>query len=294
MISNSSTVVINKNGTEDGKVWIITLNRDHVRNSVDKETSIKLANALEEFDSDDTSCVAILTSVGSSFCSGADLKALSKYENEEIKTSNNLIPIEDDENVNFIIDKTGPMGITRMLTRKPIIAAIHGYAVAGGLEIACWCDMRVCDSSAVFGVYCRRFGVPLIDGGTYRLVQLIGLSRAMDLILTGRSVNAKEAYYIGLVNRLVEKHDELIPCALDLAKQISSFPQECLRTDRLSVYYGLGRPWRSALKNEFDKGIQIVEKESVEGAKNFSKGVGKHGEFPSSKPKDQQILISKL
>lgn len=293
MIS-SSPVIINKKGTEDGKVWIITLNREYARNSVDKDCAIKLADAFEEFDSNETSCVVILTSVGDTFCAGADLKALSRYDNEESKSSNNLTSIKGDDNVDYVIDKTGPMGITRMLTKKPIIAAIRGYAVAGGLEIACWCDLRVCDSSAVFGVFCRRFGVPLIDGGTYRLVQLIGLSRAMDMILTGRPVNAKEAFQMGIANRYVEDPEDLIPCALKLAQQIADFPQECLRTDRLSVYYGLGRPWRSAMKKEFDKGNPIVEKESVNGAKRFASGVGKHGKFTSNKIELSKELISKL
>lgn len=276
MDSCGDSVSIDRNASGDGKVWVICLNRDEVRNSVDKKTGHLLAEAFESFDKDDTSCVAILTSKGSSFCAGADLKALSNYSSNV----NSLEHIDDRlETFDEVYDKSGPMGITRMLTKKPIIAAIHGYAVAGGLEIACWCDMRICDTTAVFGVFCRRVGVPLIDGGTYRLVQLIGLSRAMDMILTGRPVDAQEALSFGLANRVVDE-DDLITYSIQLAKEISKFPQECLRADRLSVYYGLGKSWREAMKYEFERGKPIIEKESIQGAKKFAKdGIGRHGSF---------------
>lgn len=283
-ISDESPVLINRNASDDGRVWVIMINREDVRNSIDYETSQKLAEAMEEFDNDSISCVAVLSSIGSTFCAGADLKALS----QDPVRRNPLNPVEEIFTKEGCMDKTGPMGVTRMLTKKPIIAAIRGYAVAGGLEIACWCDLRVCDRNATFGVFCRRVGVPLIDGGTYRLVQLIGLSRAMDLILTGRPVPADEAFEIGLANRVVGERMDVVEYAVQLASDIAAFPQMCLRVDRLNVYNGLGKGWREALKEEFDRGLPIVEKESIQGSHRFIKeGIGKHGSFEK---KDETIF----
>jgi enoyl-CoA hydratase len=186
------------------------------------------------------------------------------------------------ERVNMVdpdMSKDGPMGPTRMLLSKPVIAAVSGYAVAGGLELACWCDMRVVEKSAIFGVFCRRYGVPLIDGGTVRLARLIGLSHAMDMILTGRPVGAEEALSIGLANRVVENGTARQE-AEKLAAQIAEFPQICLLSDRESTYQGMDLKFSDAMENEFKHGIEVIMSgETVEGATSFSKGTGKHGKF---------------
>jgi enoyl-CoA hydratase len=246
--------------TEDA-VRIITINRTHRRNAVDQATAIELFQAFEEFDRDDSLSVAILTGAEGYFCAGADLQALSKGEPNRIQVEGRI----------------GPMGPTRMRLSKPVIAAIEGYAVAGGLELAIWCDMRVMAENAVMGVFCRRFGVPLVDLGTVRLPRLIGHSRAMDLILTGREINAQEALSFGLANRVVEK-GRALEAALLLAKQLSKLPQTCLRSDRLSALeqWDLDEP--SAIRNEMFRGLATVNSgETLEGASAFTKGAGRHG-----------------
>jgi enoyl-CoA hydratase len=245
-------------------VRIISINRPNRRNSVDQATAIELFNAFREFDRDDTVSVAILTGTDGYFCAGADLQALSKFE----KGEPNRIRIEGE---------MGPMGPTRMRLSKPVIAAIEGYAVAGGLELAIWCDMRVVAEDAVMGVFCRRFGVPLVDLGTVRLPRLIGHSRAMDLILTGREVSAQEALTMGLANRVVAK-GEARKAAIVLAEQLSKLPQACLRSDRLSALeqWDLDEP--SAIRNEMYRGLATVNSgETVAGATAFTKGAGRHG-----------------
>ena len=226
---------------KQGAITIITLNRPARKNAVDGPTARALAQAFQEFDRDPKARVAVLTGAGGDFCSGADLKAIAG-EGEPNPVSEEGI---------------GPMGPTRMLLSKPVVAAISGYAVAGGLELALWCDLRVADETAIFGVFCRRWGVPLIDGGTVRLPRLIGLSRALDLILTGREVSAREALAIGLIHRLVPA-GQALPEAVRLAEELSRFPQTCLREDRLSAYEQATLPLEEALRNEFRHGQKAL------------------------------------
>ena len=232
---------------------------------MDRPTAQALADAFRKFEDDPDADVAILTGAGNTFCSGADLKAVADASENRF---NRLEP-----------DGDGPMGPSRMLLSKPVIAAISGHAVAGGLELALWCDMRVMEETAVLGVFCRRFGVPLIDGGTIRLPRLIGMSRAMDLILTGRPVEAHEALAIGLVNRVVA-HGKAIDAARTLAAEIARFPQTCMRSDRLSAHEQWNLSLEDALRNEFQRGLSVIESgETVSGAKRFAGGTGKHGKF---------------
>lgn len=244
-------------------LWI-TIQRPGARNAVDGETARALAETFTYFESREDLAVAILTGSEGNFCAGADLKAVAS---EAPGKANPVSP-----------EGIGPMGSSRMQLSKPVIAAIDGYCVAGGLELALWCDMRIATERAVFGVYCRRFGVPLIDGGTVRLPRLIGMSRAMDMILTGRPVEAAEALHIGLANRVV-KPEELLTAAEELAHQIAAFPQRCLRNDRRSAYDQWGMDETSAMKREFELGMTtLASGETVAGAKRFSDGVGRHGQ----------------
>ena len=253
----------------DARVWTITINRPQVRNAVDGATSRLLAEAFLAFDADPAARVAVFTGAGDHFCAGADLKAVaSGFAGNEL-----ALPLDSD------MDATAPMGPSRLQLTKPVIAAVAGSAVAGGLELALWCDLRVVDETAVFGVYCRRWGVPLIDGGTVRLPRLIGQSRALDLVLTGRPVDASEALAIGLANRKVPA-GQALPAALALAAQIASFPQQCLRNDRASVIAQHGLPLREALAQEFALGLSTLQSgETVEGATRFAQGAGRHGRF---------------
>lgn len=244
------------------EVALILIHRPHVRNAVDLATAQELAKAFRDFEEDPSALVAVLSGTGGHFCAGADLKAFSRGE------GNRLDPQGD-----------GPMGPSRMFFSKPTIAAVAGYAVAGGLELALLCDLRVAERGSVFGVFCRRWGVPLIDGGTVRLPRLIGLSRALDMILTGRPVEAEEAFQMGLVNRLVDK-GRALEKAIALARQIARFPQRCLRSDRRSAYQGMDLPLSEAIANEFRLGMEtILSGESLRGAALFSAGMGRHGEF---------------
>jgi enoyl-CoA hydratase len=246
-----------------GAVTTITLGRPEARNAVDRPTAEALAEAFRAFDADDSAAVAVLTGAGGTFCAGADLKAIGTDR------GNRTHP-----------DGDGPMGPTRMGLGKPVIAAVHGHAVAGGLELALWCDLRVADTTAVFGVFCRRWGVPLIDGGTVRLPRLIGQSRALDLILTGRAVDAEEAYAIGLANRLVPA-GEAVSAAQELARQLAAFPQACLRGDRKSVHRQWGLSESDALAAEFAgaMGDGVLAAEGAAGAARFAAGAGRHGDF---------------
>ena len=245
-------------------VFIVTINRPEVRNCIDRETAEALAEAFSGFDADDSLNVAVLTGEGGYFCAGADLKeASSGGEND------NKVKLEGD----------GPMGPTRMLLSKPVIAAVEGFAVAGGLELSVWCDLRVAARDAIFGVYCRRWGVPLVDGGTIRLPRLIGQSHAMDMILTGRGVSADEAVAMGLVNRLVEP-GEALSAAIELAREIRSFPQLCMRNDRRSVINQWNLGMDDALEEETRLGLEVIRSgETQEGATRFTKGAGRHGAF---------------
>lgn len=246
----------------------VTIHRPEVRNAVDGPTSVALANAFIEFEKDEELAVAILTGAGGHFCAGADLKAMTSRDADR---ANPIFPPTGDELC------PGPMGPTRFRLSKPVIAAISGSCVAGGLELALWCDLRVADRSAVFGVFCRRFGVPLIDGGTVRLPRAIGMSRALDMILTGRPVAAEEAFHMGLVNRLV---DDAVGEAERLALQLAAFPQRCLHGDRRSAYEQWGLSEEAALEVEFAEGTKaLIDGEAFEGAIHFARGAGRHGEF---------------
>lgn len=247
-----------------GPVSTIIINRPEVRNAVDRPTALALADAFREFEADDEAKAAVLTGAGGYFCAGADLTAVA----EGLDRSN--VAGEDGD---------GPMGPSRMRLSKPVIAAIAGYAVAGGLELALLCDLRVVEEDAVFGVFCRRWGVPLIDGGTVRLPRLIGLSRAMDMILTGRPVEAEEALSFGLANRVVKKGTAR-EVAEDLAESIASFPELCMLSDRKSAYEQIEFSFEEAMKNEFRMGLDtIMSGETRKGAERFARGSGRHGSF---------------
>ena len=247
----------------DGRIAVITLERPERRNAVDRATAQGLYDAFKAFDADEGLDVAVLTGRGGYFCAGADLKAISTG-------GGNRIPEDGD---------FGPMGCTRLRLGKPVIAAVEGPAVAGGLEVACWADLRVAAEGATFGVFCRRFGVPLIDLGTVRLPRLIGHSRAMDLILTGRPVDAHEAHAMGLANRVVPT-GQALTAALDLARQISAFPQLCLRNDRLSALAQWSLDWDEAQAAEVRFGLETLATGSaVEGATRFARGQGRGGAF---------------
>lgn len=243
-----------------GPVTTIILSRPQVRNAVDGPTAAALAAAFRAFDADETAAVAVLWGEGGSFCAGADLQALTRGQANRVEPSGD-----------------GPMGPTRMALSKPVIAAIAGHAVAGGLELACWADLRVVEESAVFGVFCRRWGVPLIDGGTARLPQLIGLSRALDLILTGRPVDATEAQAIGLANRVVPD-GEARQAAEALAAELARFPQATMRSDRQAALEGVGLPLDQAIANEFALGAERLG-DAVAGAARFAGGKGRGGDF---------------
>jgi len=240
----------------------VTIDRPGVRNAVDAPTAQALAEAFRRFDDDEGALVAVLTGAGGYFCAGADLKAVAAGEQREIAP-----------------ESDGPMGPTRMQLSKPVIAAIEGHAVAGGLELALWCDLRVVAEDAVLGVFCRRFGVPLIDLGTIRLPRLIGHSRATDLILTGRAVPAKEAALIGLANRIAPT-GKALDAAIELAKEIASHPQRCMRSDRRSAIEQWGMTEHEAMKNELQLGLETIKSgETLTGAKHFTQGAGRHGSF---------------
>jgi enoyl-CoA hydratase len=249
---------------QDGPVTAITIVRPEVRNAVDRPTADALAEAFRAFEADDEALVAVLTGAGGHFCAGADLKGVSEGRGNRI--------LED-------MTADGPMGPSRMVFTKPVIAAVEGFAVAGGLELALMCDLRVAADDAVFGVYCRRWGVPLIDGGTVRLPRMIGHSHALDLILTGRGVSGDEARMMGLANRLTEPGGALAG-ATELAKQIAAFPQLCMRSDRRSSYEQWGMSTADAMANETQLGMQVVASgETLEGATRFKDGAGRHGRF---------------
>ncbi len=246
----------------DGPVCTVTIDRPDVRNAVDGPTAALLAEAFRAFDADDSLAVAILTGANGTFCSGADLKGISDGRGNRVERD---------------VALDGPMGPTRMLLNKPVIAAVEGFAVAGGLELAIWCDLRVAAENAVFGVYCRRWGVPLIDGGTIRLPRLIGQSHALDLLLTGRGVSGEEAVRMGLVNRSVPAGTALA-AATTLAQEIAALPQGCLRNDRRSSFEQWNLSLPDALANETKLGLDtIMSGETLEGAARFAAGAGRHG-----------------
>jgi enoyl-CoA hydratase len=254
--ASAGTVVV----TRHDAVTVVAIDRPEVRNAVDSATAGRLREEFARFDADDSSAVAVLTGTGGHFCAGADLKAV---------TAGDKRPIPD--------GGPGPMGPTRMTLSKPVIAAVEGYAVAGGLELAVWCDLRVAAADAVFGVFCRRFGVPLCDLGTVRLPRLIGHSRAMDMILTGRAVAGPEALDFGLANRLVPP-GQALAAAVELATEIAALPQFCLRSDRMSALEQWGMTEDAAAVNEAGRGRAVVNSgETLAGALRFAAGAGRGG-----------------
>jgi enoyl-CoA hydratase len=251
---------MNVHVTRDGPVTSVTIDRPASRNAVDRPTAQALADAFRDFEADAEASVAVLTGAGGNFCAGADLKAIGSERGNRV---------EEDGN--------GPMGPTRMQLSKPVIAAIEGYAVAGGLELALWADLRVAADDAVLGVFCRRWGVPLIDGGTVRLPRLIGESRAMDLVLTGRPVSAPEAHAMGLVNRLCSPGTAL-ESAVQLARELAALPQTCLRGDRMSLRAQWELSEKDAMGVELAHGLVSLASDALAGASRFASGSGRHGE----------------
>lgn len=259
-VNDQATVRID----HDGPVRVITIDRPHARNAVDGPTASSLSRAFREFEVDESASVAVLTGAGGTFCAGADLKAIASARGNRVESDMSL---------------DGPMGPTRMVFAKPVIAAVEGYAVAGGLELALMCDLRVAADDAVFGVYCRRWGVPLVDGGTVRLPRLIGHSHALDLILTGRGVSGDEARLMGLANRIVPSGTAL-EAAVALAHEVAAFPQGCMRSDRRSSYEQWDLPFADAMANETRLGLEVIRSgETAAGATRFASGEGRHGAF---------------
>jgi enoyl-CoA hydratase len=251
----------------DGPVLTVVIDRPEVRNAVDRATATALAEVFRSFDESPELDVAVLAGAGGTFCSGADLKAIASGDGNRVEATGD-----------------GPMGPTRLRLDKPVIAAVSGHAVAGGLELALWCDLRVADETAVFGVFCRRWGVPLVDGGTVRLPRLIGTSRALDMILTGRPVGASEAFSMGLATRVVPA-GQALAAAQGLAGEIAGLPQACLRSDRLSVLEQDGLDMEAAMANEVRRGIPVLG-EALAGAARFAAGAGRHGRADGSSPED--------
>ena len=242
-----------------GSVFTVILHRPEARNAVDGPTARALADAFREFDADPGAAVAVLWGDGGTFCAGADLKALGTERSNQVSERGD-----------------GPMGPTRMRLSKPVVAAVAGYAVAGGLELALWCDLRVAEQDSTFGVFCRRWGVPLIDGGTIRLPRIVGIGRALDMILTGRAVGAAEALQMGLVNRVVP-NGKSRRAAEELAAELAALPQSCLRSDRMSVLEQDGMDEKSALHNELRHGMIALRNGALDGAQRFASGAGRHG-----------------
>jgi enoyl-CoA hydratase len=255
-------------------VWTVIIDRPGKRNAVNRQTADELAKAFADFQTDDSARVAVLWGKGDSFCAGADLADIARLS----EGLGNRIDPDMNEN--------GPMGPSRMILSKPVIAAVAGYAVAGGLELACWCDIRVVEETAVFGVYCRRFGVPLIDGGTQRLPRIIGLGRALDMILTGRDVTASEALQMGLANYVVKK-GQARQKAEQIAAQIAAFPQKCVENDRQAVYQGMDLGLEQGMAREFELGLEVLKSgESQDGARRFITRKNKAGQLDSDKNKE--------
>ncbi|MGQ0710082.1 MAG: crotonase/enoyl-CoA hydratase family protein [Rhodoferax sp.] len=252
-----------------GAITVVTLNRPEVRNAVDADTARALHTAFLAFEADDSSPVAVFHGAHGHFCAGWDLQAGARLDPDDPQA---LAHLEWPEHGT---QPLGPMGPSRLLLRKPVVAAISGAAVAGGMELALWCDLRVMEEDAYFGIYCRRFGVPLIDGGTVRLPRLIGLGHAMDLILTGRRVDAPEARALGLANRVVPA-GQALQGALELARSLAAFPQDTLNADRLSAYQQAGLPLQQALQQEWAQGRACLG-QALAGARHFSSGQGRHG-----------------
>ncbi|EPS35408.1 hypothetical protein H072_11258 [Dactylellina haptotyla CBS 200.50] len=268
--------------TPDG-ITTITINRPNRRNAVDPATAQKLYTAVRAFEDDASQKVLILNGNNGTFCAGFDLHSLATSKTAEESQAGNVPVVENARTI-------GPMGPSRLQISKPVISAVSGYAVAGGLELSLLGDIRVAEEDAVFGVFCRRWGVPLIDGGTVRLQAIVGLGRAMDMILTGRPVGAQEALAMGLANRVVAKGKALEEAEV-IARQLLTFPQECMNLDRTSAYYACysAKTFDDALKYEFDHGVEVVVKESIKGAARFSGGMGRHGAFQAPAPVEGKL-----
>lgn len=261
-MSEADTILVE----HDGPVTIVSINRPERKNAVDGATARRLFDAFRAFDAEPNSSVAVFTGTGGAFCAGADLKAVAVGDRDKKRELGGH-------------DSIAPMGPSRLRLSKPVIAAVEGHAVAGGMELALWADMRVVGEGATFGIFCRRFGVPLIDLGTIRLPRLIGHSRAMDLILTGRPVDAKEAFDIGIANRLVPK-GEARAHAIALAQDLAKFPQACLRNDKRSALRQWDLEEEDAINDEMQGGLGVIASgETLEGAKRFASGTGRHGAF---------------
>ncbi len=256
---------------KSGSVWTVIHSRPEARNAMDPNSADDLVAAFEQFDADASANVAVFWGEGGAFCAGWDLKSVSSLDQDN--------PVG---NIDFPKGggkaPRGPLGPSRLELSKPVIAAVEGPAVAGGMELAMWSDVRVMAESAYFGVYCRRWGVPLIDGGTVRLPRLVGMGKALDIIMTGRKVPAEEAYRIGLCERVVP-HGKAREAAEAMAQEIARFPQECMRSDRLSAYRAWGKPVRAGLESEWETSAHIVKAEGIRGATRFAEGKGRHGDF---------------
>ena len=258
-MGSSATVRTN----DHGPVRVITIDRPEVRNAVDRATAAALHDAVADADADDAVSAIVLTGANGVFCAGADLKSVAEDRGPQ---------------VHLDMERQGPMGPSRMMVTTPTIAAVEGYAVAGGLELALWCDLRVAATDAIFGVYCRRWGVPLVDGGTVRLPRMIGQSHALDLIMTGRGVSGEEARMMGLANRVCAPGDALAT-AIDLGQQLADFPQGCLRSDRMSAYEQWELSLDDAMANETRRGRTVIDSgETRAGAARFAAGAGRHGQ----------------
>jgi enoyl-CoA hydratase len=256
---------------KSGSVWTVIHSRPEARNAMDPKSADALVAAFKEFDADDSANVAVFWGEGGAFCAGWDLKSVSDLDHSD--------PVG---RLDFPKDggkaPRGPLGPSRLEMSKPVIAAVEGPAVAGGMELAMWCDVRVMAESAYFGVYCRRWGVPLIDGGTVRLPRLVGQGKALEIIMTGRKVTAEESYRIGLAEKIVS-HGKAREAAEGMAHEIARFPQQCMRSDRLSVYRAWGRSVREGLESEWATSAGIVKAEGIAGAERFATGKGRHGDF---------------
>jgi enoyl-CoA hydratase len=256
---------------KSGSVWTVVHSRPEARNAMDPRSADDLVAAFEQFDADKSANVAVFWGEGGAFCAGWDLKSVSSLD-----LSNPVGALDFPEGGGKA--PRGPLGPSRLELSKPVIAAVEGPAVAGGMELAMWCDVRVMAESAYFGVYCRRWGVPLIDGGTVRLPRLVGMGKALEIIMTGRKVTAEESYRIGLAERVVP-HGKAREAAEAMAQEIARFPQECMRADRLSAYRAWGKPVREGLESEWATSADMVKAEGIRGAARFAEGKGRHGDF---------------
>ncbi|KAJ4186888.1 hypothetical protein NW755_007620 [Fusarium falciforme] len=278
-MTDSEPKAVQVTKTPEG-ITTITINRHHKRNAIDGPTGRKLTEAFLAFEDDPSQKVCVFYGANGNFCAGFDLHEVAKFNPGDHEYKGPIIDVKHEVQGRNI----GPIGPSRMQVKKPVISAVSGYAVAGGLELSLIGDMRVAEEDAVFGVFCRRFGVPLIDGGTVRLQAIVGLGRALDMILTGRGVGAQEALQMGLANRVVPKGQALAE-ATKIAQQLLAFPQECMNVDRANCYYSAynASSFEDALGNEFRNGVKVITTESIKGAARFSGGAGRHGAFEESK-----------